>query len=113
MHRWGLLDVTDERLQRGGHTRGVEAAGVIPRCDHPLGVESVAALAEPHHTVVGLGLGVKVVDEPGGPADGFVSATDGLRQMVFGSDEVLQRYRLRASGVGALAAGSSPGGTAG
>ena len=39
----------------------------------------------------------------GGPLDGLVAATDPLRQIVIGSDEALQRYRLRASGVGALA----------
>jgi len=39
----------------------------------------------------------------GGPLDGLVAATDGLRQFVLGSSEALQRYRFRASGVGALA----------
>src|SRR5215212_5047247 len=41
--------------------------------------------------------------QPGGPLDGAIAATDGLRQLVLGSPEVLQRYRFRASGVGALA----------
>ncbi|MGE3913156.1 MAG: polysaccharide biosynthesis protein [Chloroflexota bacterium] len=40
---------------------------------------------------------------PGGPLDGLISLTDGFRQMVLGSSEALQRYRFRASGVGALA----------
>ena len=39
----------------------------------------------------------------GGPLDGLIAATDGLRQLVLGSSEALQRYRFRASGVGALA----------
>jgi tetratricopeptide (TPR) repeat protein len=39
----------------------------------------------------------------GGPFDGAIAATDGLRQLVLGSPEALQRYRFRASGVGALA----------
>jgi FlaA1/EpsC-like NDP-sugar epimerase len=39
----------------------------------------------------------------GGPLDGFIAATDGFRQLVLGSPEALQRYRFRASGVGALA----------
>jgi len=38
-----------------------------------------------------------------GPFDGAISATDGLRQLVLGSDVSLERYRFRASGVGALA----------
>jgi len=40
---------------------------------------------------------------PGGPLDGAIAATDGIRQLVLGSPEALQRYRFRASGVGALA----------
>ena len=40
---------------------------------------------------------------PGGPLDGAIAATDGFRQQVLGSSEALQRYRFRASGVGALA----------
>ena len=40
---------------------------------------------------------------PGGPFDGAIAATDGFRQLVLGSSEALQRYRFRASGVGALA----------
>jgi FlaA1/EpsC-like NDP-sugar epimerase len=39
----------------------------------------------------------------GGHLDALISATDGLRQLVLGSSEALQRYRFRASGVGALA----------
>ncbi|MCC6174588.1 MAG: SDR family NAD(P)-dependent oxidoreductase [Chloroflexi bacterium] len=35
--------------------------------------------------------------------DGLVGATDGLRQLVLGPSEALERYRFRASGVGALA----------
>ncbi|MCC7367754.1 MAG: polysaccharide biosynthesis protein [Chloroflexi bacterium] len=40
---------------------------------------------------------------PGGPLDGLIAATDGLRQLVLGASEALQRFRFRASGVGALA----------
>jgi FlaA1/EpsC-like NDP-sugar epimerase/tetratricopeptide (TPR) repeat protein len=39
----------------------------------------------------------------GGPLDGAIAATDGIRQLVLDSPEALQRYRFRASGVGALA----------
>jgi FlaA1/EpsC-like NDP-sugar epimerase len=39
----------------------------------------------------------------GGPLDGLVAATDGARRLVLDSPEALQRYRFRASGVGALA----------
>jgi O-antigen ligase len=40
---------------------------------------------------------------PGAPLAGLVAATDPIRQWVLGSTEALQRYRFRASGVGALA----------
>jgi FlaA1/EpsC-like NDP-sugar epimerase/O-antigen ligase len=40
---------------------------------------------------------------PGGPLSDVVAATDPLRQLVLTSTEALQRYRFRASGVGALA----------
>jgi nucleoside-diphosphate-sugar epimerase len=39
----------------------------------------------------------------GGPLDGLTGATEDLRKLVLGSSEALQRYRFRASGVGALA----------
>ena len=38
-----------------------------------------------------------------GPWDGLFAAIEGLRQAALGPDEALQRYRFRASGVGALA----------
>src|SRR6185503_17424687 len=38
-----------------------------------------------------------------GPLAGAITATDGFRQLVLDSPEALQRYRFRASGVGALA----------
>ena len=41
--------------------------------------------------------------QPDSPFAGLVNAGDSARQIVLGSDDVLQRYRLRASGVGALA----------
>ncbi|MDP8924962.1 MAG: SDR family NAD(P)-dependent oxidoreductase, partial [Chloroflexota bacterium] len=38
-----------------------------------------------------------------GPLDGLIAVTDPLRDLVLGSEEALERYRFRASGVGALA----------
>ncbi|MFN8634511.1 MAG: polysaccharide biosynthesis protein [Chloroflexota bacterium] len=40
---------------------------------------------------------------PGSPLESAIAATDGLRQLVTASPDALQRYRFRASGVGALA----------
>src|SRR6202166_3730513 len=69
MHRWNLLDLADEPRELGANLVGADRAGVGAGDDHALGVARVTALAETNHAVIGLGLGVEIVDESGAPAD--------------------------------------------
>jgi hypothetical protein len=63
MHGRDLVDVADELGERSTDLLRRDTAGVGAGDGHALGVAGVAPLAQSDDAVVGLGLGVEVVDE--------------------------------------------------
>ena len=85
VHRRDLGDLADKLAERRPHLVGVQPSGVAAGGDGPFGVERLGTLAEPDGAAVGLGLAVKVVDEPGGS-----SQADGEQPL---------RHRVEGAGV--------------